>query len=184
MTATTLKTTEGTPASWPAVTGLSTAAAALDAGMIWQRIEAYTAWRWAARSVAWIVEGPGEWAAPLAPATITARERWTGEAWEAVTLTPTATGGYDLPEATHYRITANVGAGPVPEPVAEAFRRLAEYSAEGRDYGMWKGRPGASSVDVKLGEGLSQSFDRAPTWLARAMQNSGAGDLLRPYRRA
>ena len=44
---------------------LSTAAAALDADMIWQRIEAYIAHRWTERDVTWIVEGPGEWHPPL-----------------------------------------------------------------------------------------------------------------------
>ena len=179
--ATTLKQTEGIPAAWPASpSGLSTGAAALDAGMLWGRIEAWIAHRWSSRSVVWIVEGCGEWVAPLCPATIATVEVW-GTSWGAVTLNASPLGGWVLDDAT-YRFTGTVGAGPVPVAGQEAFRRLAEYAAEGREYGLWKGRAGASSVDVKLGDNLSQSFDRAPTWLARAMQNSGAADLLRPYR--
>jgi hypothetical protein len=52
MMATTIRQTEGVPGDYPvAPSGLSTAAAALDAQMIWQRIEAYVAHRWHEREV-------------------------------------------------------------------------------------------------------------------------------------
>jgi hypothetical protein len=54
---------------------------------------------------------------------------------------------------------------------------LAEYMADD------PGRVGTTSFTDKIGP-LEESVNRAPTWLARAMQYSGAGDLLRPYRRA
>lgn len=183
--AATIKETEATPGAWPATpSGLSAKAAALEPAMIWGRLEAWTAWRWSSRAVVWIAEGPGEWVPPLSPATIATVEGWTGSAWAAVTLNRSPLGGYDLPAEGPYRFTGTAGGGTLPEAVAEAFRRLAEYSAEGTASGGFNGLPGASSGTFALGEGMSKSFDRAPTWLARAMVNSGAADLLRPYRRA
>ena len=74
------------PATYPAVTGLSVAAAALDPAMIWQRIEDYIAYRWTARAVVWTVEGPGEWEPPLTPSTVSAVEVWGGAASHAATI--------------------------------------------------------------------------------------------------
>lgn len=179
----TLKAVEGLPASYPAVTGLSVAAAALDASVIWQRIESYIAWRWTSRSIVWTVEGARDWTPPLTPATVATVEEWQGTAWAAVTLTASPLGGYCLPALGPYRLTGTVGAGTPPAGVLEAFRRLAEYSVEAKDSGGFKGRPGATSGTFNLGS-VTQSFDRAPNWVARAIINSGAGDLLRAYRRA
>lgn len=174
--ATTIKQAEAVPATYPdAPSGLSTAAAALDADMIWQRIEAYIAHRWTERAVVWTVEGCGEWVPPLTPATISTVESWQSEAWEAVTLSASPLGGYCLPGGT-YRFTGTVGSGDVPSAVLEAFRRLAEYMAGS------KGKPGASSESLSAGS-ISLSHRRSPAWMAQAMQNSGAGDLLRSYRR-
>ena len=176
MTAT-LKQTEAVPASYPVTpSGLSAAALALSAQMIWQRIEAYTSARWTARAVVWTVEGPGEWEPLLTPATVTLAEEWTGTAWQTSTPDASPLGGYDLACKT-YRITATVGSGTVPAAVNEAFKRLAEYMAKAERL------PGASSYKVDIGGAVSLSVDRSPTWLARAMINSGAADLLRPYRR-
>ena len=178
--AATLRQVEGIPAAWPATpTGLTTEAGALDVGMIWQRLEAWIAYRWSSRSVVWTVEGAGEWVAPLAPATITTVEVWQADAWAAVTLTPGPLGGYVLDGAT-YRFTGTVGSGTVPAGGNEAFLRLAEYMAGGRDYSDMAA--GVSSAEIDLGL-LRSKVDRSPTWLARAMLNSGAADLLRPYRR-
>lgn len=173
-----LKRTEDTPAKYPAgASGLSAAALNLSREMIWHRIEAYTAHRWTARDVVWVVEGPGEWVPDLTPATVNTVEIWQDDAWVAVTLDPSPLGGYCLPGCGPYRFAASVGSGTVPEPVIEAYRRLAEYMAEQPE------RQGAGRYSMDLG-GLREEFDRRPDWLARAMQNSGAGDLLRPYRRA
>lgn len=176
---------EALPDAYPATpSGLSTAAAALDPQAIWQRIEAYMAHRFAERDVTWIVEGEGDWTPRLAPVALTSVERWNGSAWEAVTL---AAGpyGYCLPDCGPYRVVATVGSDdPVPGAVQEAYRRLAEYLAPQGVDGFLDSRPGASSHSAKVMEHLDVSFDRAPTWLARAMQYSGAADLLRPYRRA
>ncbi|WP_104018443.1 hypothetical protein [Roseovarius nitratireducens] len=174
-----LKRQEAIPASYPATpAGLSTAAAALDADMIWQRIESYIAHRWTERQVIWTVEGPGEFVPDLTPATITAQEVWDGTAWITASLDASFMGGVVLAGDGPYRITADVGGGTVPAAVDEAFIRLAGYMADVSD------RAGVSSYSVGMGGAIEESYQRNPAWMARAMQNSGAGDLLRPYRRA
>lgn len=175
--AATLKETEETPASYPPPpSGLSTAAAALDNEMIWQRIESYIAHRWTARDVTWIVEGAGDWIPPLAPATISATEVWRNEAWEAIVLTPSPMGGYCLRGCGLYRSVASVGGGTVPPIVNEAYRRLAEYfaSISARDPSLLRERvDGVSEVE----------YSTSQTLVARALVNSGAADLLRQFRR-
>lgn len=176
--ATTIKQVEAIPAAYPATpSGLSTAAAAVDADAIWQRIESYIAHRYSSRSIVWIVEGCGEWHPPLAPATITTVEVWEADAWEAVTLSPSPLGGYCLPGDGPYRFTGTVGSGTVPEIVAEAFRRLAEYMAASS-----KGSPGTTRERVTAGS-VTVDKSREASWAAQAMANSGAGDLLRNFRR-
>lgn len=174
---TTLKQTEAAPTEYPAApSNLSTAAAALDAIMIWQRIEAYTAYRWTVRNVVWIVEGPGEWKPTLWPATITTVEAWcrAGE-WETATIDASPLGGYMLPYTGPWRFTGTAGGGTVPANVNEAFRRLAEY------FTAKPGKAGARSEDIGAGS-IRIAYSRDPAWMANAMQNSGAGDLLRNYR--
>ncbi len=174
-----LKQTEAVPDAYPATpSGLSTAAAALDADMIWARIEAYTAHRFSERDVVWIIEGTtgAVWSPPLTPVVSQMAEYWIDGAWEPITLLD-APIGVCLQGGGSYRITATVGAGDVPAPVSEAFRRLAEYLAND------PGTAGASSTSVAIGP-IQESLDRNPNWVARAMQHSGAGDLLRSFRKA
>ena len=180
----TLKQVEAIPATYPAVTGLSVAAVALDPAMIWQRIESYIAYRWTARAVVWTVEGSGEWTAPLTPATLTTVEVWDGAAWVEAFPVASPLGGYDLAACGPYRITATVGSGTPPAAVLEAFRRLAEYSVEVRKDGMVSGHPSHTSHSTDIGDAIKESYTRSANWTARAMQLSGAADLLRPYRRA
>lgn len=183
--ATTLKQREYAPDDLPDTpTGLSTAAAALAPEMIWSRLERWIAWRWSPRTVAWLVEGPGEWEPPLSPATIATTKIWNAGtfAWETVTLSPSPGDGFVLDGAGPYQIVATVGGGSpapeVPEDVNEAFRRLAEYMAAGQ------GKvPGSTSHSVDIGPVKIQA-ERSATWLARAIHNSGAADLLLRYRRA
>jgi hypothetical protein len=182
--AVTLKQTEGIPSAWPAVpAGLSAAAAALPSAVIWQRLEGWIAHRWAPRSVVWIVEGPGDWSAPLSPASIATVEAWGGAGWAEAFPAASPFGGYGLATGGPYRFTGTAGAGPVPAAGNEAYRRLAEYMGDAGEPSMWKGRAGATSTNVDLGS-VKQSFDRSATWLAKALHNSGAADLLRPYRSA
>ncbi|WP_085307944.1 hypothetical protein [Planktotalea arctica] len=173
-----IKQFEDVPAVYPdAPDGLSTAAAAMDANLIWARIEAYTAHRFTAREVVWTLLGDaGDQFHPrLAPVVSSFAHHW-GDEWDAVTL-QSGPLGFVLPFDGTYRITAQVGAGLVPAPVSEAFRRLVEYMSEE------DGPSGSSSFVSSIGP-LEESVTRSPNWMARAMQQSGAGDLLRSYRRA
>ncbi len=180
---TTIRQIEGIPATWPdAPAGLSTAAAALPAAMVWTRIETWIAYRYAERTIQWVAEGPGEWLPPLAPATIEDVEKWTGSAWEVVTLDASPLGGYELEGVGPYRFTGTVGVdgADIPAPVSEAFRRLAEYMVADTS-----GAPaGARTFNQAVPDLASVSFERSPAWLAQAMAYSGAADLLRHLRRA
>lgn len=181
--AVTLKQDEAAPESYPDLgspSPLSAAAAALDAAFLWQRLEGYCACRWSERAVVWIVEGCGEWVPPLKPATVETVEIWSERAseWDAITLNPSPLGGYYLPATGPYRFTATVGAdSPVPEAVLQAFIRLAEYCAQK------PGKAGATSERIAAGS-INLSHSRSASWMAKALDNSGAADLLRPYRRA
>ena len=183
--AATIKEDEAAPASYPGISyaGFSTEATAIGPGLIWERIEAYTRRRFSTRVVTWIVEGCGEWAPPLAPATVSTTEVWENDAWAAFTPTPGPLGGYRFDGRGPYRITANVGGGTVPAAVQEAFQRLAEYFADARESASTRGTAGVVKADVTIGQ-LSEMTTRSPAWAAKAMELSGAGDLLRPYRRA
>ena len=164
----TVSQVEAIPASYPTS----------NQDALWQRVEGYVAHRWTERSVVWIVDGPGHWRAPLTPAVITTTEVWKNGAYEAVTLEASPMGGLDLPDGT-FRITGTVGAdNAAPEIVLQAFDRLSDYLEA--DAG---GVPGASSYSINLGQ-ISESFRRNPAYLARALDMSGAADLLRNYRRA
>lgn len=167
-------------ADWPAAPlGLSAAAMAIPLPVIWRRLESWMAWRWGQRPATFIVEGGcGAWRPPLYPLVATTVERWDGDAWGAVTLSADPLGGLKIGDGSHYRVAGTLGFDvDPPEDVLEAYRRLAEYSSE--EHGL----DGSSSRTVELGN-LRESYERAPTWLARALTNSGAADLLRPYRRA
>lgn len=181
--AVTLKQMEDIPASYPVMelyahrnTGnfaLMEEDAVIDPALIWQRIEAWTSHRWTPRSVVWTVEGHGEWDPPLIPATITLVEVWEMGAWSEITLNPSPYGGYEFMGDGPYRITATVGGGDVPEVVQEAFRRLHEYSRGIAE--QWRG-------DAAYRQ--SGDTEMVTNWTAKALQLSGAADLLRPYRRA
>lgn len=109
MTIDLIKQFEAVPAAYPAApSGLSTAAAALNAGMIWARIEAYTAWRFTEREVVWTLLGDGgdQWHPPLTPLVSREAHFW-GDQWEALTLLDGPL-GICLPYDGTYRITAPV----------------------------------------------------------------------------
>ena len=161
-----------------APSGLSTAAAALDQAMIWQRIEAYIAHRWTEREVVWIIAADaGEELTPrLTPVNSHSAEIWDGSAWQAVTLLE-GPEGLCIPSGGRYRITASVGAGDPPEAIREAFRRLHEYARGIAE--SWRAETAVYRNDS------GQSGSQAPAgWAGKAIQLSGAADLLRSYRRA
>ena len=146
---------------------------------LWQRIEAHCAQRWTPRQVVWIVDGPGLWKPPLGPATITQTEIWRHGAYEVKAPELSPFGGFNLHHHGPYRITATVGDNnPAPMIVLEAFERLKAYA--NADHG---GLPGVSSYSVNTGQ-ISESYRRNPAFMARALEMSGAADLLRGYRRA
>jgi len=179
MTIDVIKQFEDVPATYPAApSGLSARAAALDAKMIWARIEAYTAWRFTLREVVWTLIGDGgdQFNPRLTPVVSREGHAWRQEAWVPVSLLDGPL-GIILPSDGTFKITAQVGGGDVPAAVSEAFRRLAEYLADD------PGTAGASSTAVEIGP-IREELERNPAWVAKAMQYSGAGDLLRPYRRA
>lgn len=173
----TISQIEGQPSAYPDTPfPMSLEAQLLDPGMIWHRLEQWMAWRWQVRSVVWTVDGVGEWKPPLTPAEVTTVERWAG-AWVAVSPPASPFGGYILPHGT-YRVTASVGSTDAPPPaVQEAFVRLAEYMAAETHIA------GAATVSETEGS-LSRMVRRSADWKAMAGHNSGAFDLLRPYRRA
>lgn len=150
----------------------------------WQRIEPWIAFRYSPRTVEWYVENaPGYWEPPLKPAVITDVAVWSRRAkeWETTTLDPSPRGGYYLPSSGPWRIRATVGGGSpapvVPSIIWEAVKRLSAYmSAE-------PGTPGASSESISAGS-ISIATRRSESWMANAMRNSGAADLLRNFRRA
>lgn len=172
-----LKQIEAAPAAYLAVPGLSTKAADLNHGAIWQRIENWIAYRWPVRAVTWIVQSDdgGFFCPPLADWTITAVE-WAGVTWEPITAERSVL-GVELPAGV-YRVIADVGSPAAPEAVLEAFRRLAEYLAEADCMPV-----GVTRVSEGVGQ-LNSSMSRSQFYAARALQLSGAADLLRPWRHA
>ena len=176
MAVTGLSRIEEGPASVPDLSLTDPAQAALE-GAVWGRLEQYLAHRWTPRTVTWIVEGPGDWTPDLAPVVeITAVEAWQPFAWETTALDPSPLGGFILPGEGPYRVTATVGGGDLPAAVQAAAERLVAYLASD------PGKPGAAREAVDLGE-LRHEIERNPAFMARALQNSGAADLLRPWRR-
>jgi hypothetical protein len=182
--ATTIKQIESPPDDFPDLPrGLSDAAARLDSSVLWARIEAYVAHRWTERDVSWIVQGPGEWVAPLTPVTIASVQQWTSaNGWEAVTLSPAPLGGFFLPATGPYLFAGIAGDDDVDVPaiVFDAYRRLAEYLAQPAPIGA---RAGVSNSTFTIGNGVTSSWRRDLSWMAKALQDSGAADLLRGFRR-
>ena len=174
-----IRTTEGNPSDYPAITGLSDLADGLNKAMLWRRIEHHVAYRWGVRNMLWTVEGAGEWLAPLGPAVINSIFIWQGNGW--IAATPDATPlGYELDYGT-YLFDATVGTDytdGAPDDVEEAFRRLAEYAAA--EDGL---PPGVSEYSVNFDGSITERTLRSPNHLAKALVNSGAADLLRSYRR-
>ncbi|KDA03067.1 hypothetical protein [Hyphomonas oceanitis] len=175
---------EEVPSVYPsAPEGLSTEAAAIDASVIWARIEAWIAYRWKERDVRWAVENEGYgtqyWEADLTPVTLTTAERFTGTEWIEITPDSASFNGYAISSAGLFRFSGTAGEDEVPpKPVLEAYRRLAEYLADESVVPA-----GASRASVRAGS-VSLNVTRDPNWKGHALQASGAADLLRPYRRA
>lgn len=170
MAVTFLSETEGQPSAWPPVPGHDG-----DLDAVWQRVEAWITYRWRARPVVYVVEGPGEWVPRLGPFTLGTVQRWDGSKYVTVTLLPGPL-GFMLDGYT-YRVTGTAGDTSTPPPaVLTAVSRLAEYMDTPEKH------PGASAYKTGVGP-LDIEEQRSPAWLAKALAYSGAADLLRPYRR-
>ena len=142
---------------------------------IWKRIEAYVVWRWGQRQVEWIVHGQGVFVPPLKPVTITSVDRF-GSDWEPYQPSRTPF-GIELPEG-YYRLQGIAGLNvEPPSDVLEAYTRLSEYLAEIKG----EGHMGATSVEDAV-PGVSFNIRRPAQALSRALEYSGAADLLKAYR--
>ena len=167
----TLRQTESLPGEYPAVTGVPDASLTMS----WQRIEHYIAWRFSEREVTWHVQSDGcEWHAPLKPVVSLSGVDENGE---AIVIEDGATGGYSLPEGI-VTLTATVGAEAAPEAVLEAVRRPNAYLAVS-DLMIYDAAAGQSATD----DGEEPILKWNNVHPGKAMQNSGAADLLRAYRR-
>lgn len=133
---------------------------------LWARIFAYVRTRWPVRRVTWTVTGGGFFAFPLRPATLVSATDADGNAVD-VTACP---GLLVLPPGL-LTIVADVGEPDVPADAQRAYQRLADYLDE------LEVRPGIQSETV---DGVTVT--RNLNAVARALQLSGAADLLRPYR--
>lgn len=152
---------------------------------VWERIESYIAHRWFTRSVEFIVEGDcSEWLPDLAPFAATIIERWDGSAWVASAPNITPLGGWAFDSGT-YRLSGAAGSidlstiqNKPPGDVREAAKRLALYM------GGSNTRPDPGTTERNLSVGVALHV-KAPMYQeARALQLSGAADLLRRYRTA
>lgn len=143
---------------------------------VWERIESWCNTRWTPREVVWLVQDCGDWTPPLAPATITKVESWSGD-WAEVHPDTTAFGAIPLAGDSH-RVTALVGAdNPAPAAVIEAAKRLAVFAEQIAE------QAGITTYSTSIGP-INETWRRSQNAMAQAIQQSGAADLLRPYRKA
>ena len=168
--AVTIKIDEAQPAIWPLIDGTAQSVA-------WARIEGWINTRWPSRSVTFFVQDAGTWEPPLTPFSANSYERWKAGFWEVFTPQISPFGAV-LGGAEEYRIAGTVGDDThPPEIVVEAVRRLARYQAD-----TMPDSAGASNLKVDVSN-VGIEVQRSPSWKAKALQNSGAADLLRRYRR-
>ncbi|MEM6438548.1 MAG: hypothetical protein AAF763_02460 [Pseudomonadota bacterium] len=176
-----LEMDEGEPNAWPeivdrmgALLGRDPNDPAVEMAAVWRRIEAWVSWRGPARSAAFTLEGPGEWRPPLHPFALLQAFRWdaTSRIWMETTL-PAAPLGYELDDG-RWLVTGTAGNddAPVPAEIYEAAQRLEEYM---------RGIANKNKDSFAYTE-LYQSR-RAARYAARALELSGAADLLRPWRK-
>ncbi|MEM1396046.1 MAG: hypothetical protein AAGH38_01175 [Pseudomonadota bacterium] len=197
--ATTLKIIEGEPDQYPQVFTCSDPSVAGNeatqdlqtATAAWQRIESYIGHRWNERECTFIAEGPGDWTPPLQPYAASTVEVWDNSEWVATSPAPSPLGGYCLEAIGPYRFVGIAGSTETPpRAVKNAVFQLAEYMSVGDSVPPDQRVLRKFSTDKEefefgfFGKGL-RTADREhhnPTWVARALQYSGAADLLRPYR--
>lgn len=192
-----LKEVEAIPANYPAAT-VGAAWSSADVATIWQRIESYIRTRYTEREVVWTIDArEGEdWTPPLSPLSFYTAEKWESGAWVSAVLSDGPV-GLCMPSDGVFRVTGTVGGGDVPAVVSEAYTRLARYTSaiqrtpgerlamrkvamNSREEAPVRQTPAQDATRVQETDG---SVEYATNWPAKALQLSGAADLLRPYRR-
>jgi len=141
-----------------------------DDPVIWDRLEAFCNFRWSETVMEFVVNPPCEiqWQPPYEPFTV---DLVNGEA-----ATPDDFGAVTLREKS--KVRATIGGATPSATVLKAYERLADYMAATDD------APGGTSrYSVTIGD-LSESWSRHPDYMARAIHNSGAADLLRKFKKA
>lgn len=154
--------------------GMTARAAEIPPAVIWGRIYEYIAYRWGKTTISWRVQGCGEFVPRVTPCVVDDIFYWTSTGWNMVTL-PDGPMGIDMPADNIWKIDATAGGDvlAVPAKVARAYILLAEYMASAKSIPA-----GVASVTSGA---LGIRFQRDAA--ARALQNSGAADLLRSYRK-
>jgi len=177
----TLKIEEGEPASWPEVEDLRLIGLPEKyEAVFWRRIEDYLGRRYAARAVTFFVEGPGEWTPPIEPVSGLSVEVFDAGGWASVEPEATAFGGFVLPATGPYRIAGTAGDdSEPPQLVKSAVAALAGYAAAADS----NAPRGASAYSMSVGGVIEERVRRDPAFLAKAIDYSGAGDMLRHLRR-
>lgn len=152
----------------------------------WERIEAYIRTRYTPRQVIWTIEGneDDEWCPPLSPIVSKTVKKWENQAWVSASLSDGPI-GLVLPSSGIFEITAQVGAGDPPNAVLTAHRKLSWYLSTDPELAGNLSYQTSDSYDrpEAYSTSTSKQFTRLASHAAKAMQNSGAADLLRPYRR-
>lgn len=149
---------------------------------VWRRIEQYIRWRWQSRPVQWTVHGTGLFVPALRPLEVVTVQRWStleGGEWRHVTPC-CAPFGVELPGSGFFRVAGIAGDDtPTPDDVLEAYERLRDYIAGIKD----EGHVGATTISDGV-PGVSQTVRRPAAAMARALEYSGAADILKAYRYA
>lgn len=154
----------------PAPDGLSDDAAAIEPAVIWDRLETWCNFRWSEAETEFTVNPPHavQWVPPFGPFVV---DLVNGEA-----ATTDQFGAVTIRDRSKLRCT--IGGATPSETVLAAYRRLAEYFAA-----TDTAPAGVQRYAVNIGD-ISETYSRRSDHLARAMQNSGAADLLRKFRKA
>lgn len=174
--ATTIDIQESPPAAFPAIPGL---VETIEPGVVWERLDSWINARWGERDCAFIVEGPSDWRAPLYPFAVATIEIWEAGEWVSAVIPPSPLGGYCLEGVGPFRFAGVLGSVDAPPAIVlEAARRLGAYLAAVASHGF------KNAILTKEASDEVDAFEYgAPVNAARALQYSGAADLLRRFRR-
>jgi len=145
---------------------------------LWARLDQWVVFRWTPRAVDWWVrtEREIEFVPRLRPlVSVDEVQVFESGAYASRTIERTAR-GVILPESGDWQVTATIGAAPTPPDATEASRLLAEYWATQLD-----ALPGVHTSKLSVGGSFDTQEERDPRFMAKALELSGAADLLRRY---